>query len=34
MHRVLVSRLEAKLPIARPRQRRKDNIKQDLEDVG
>jgi len=33
-YRVLVSRPEGKRPLGRPRPRRKDNIKIDLQEVG
>ena len=34
MHRVLVGRHEGKRPLGRPRGRREDNIKMDLQEVG
>ncbi|KAJ4439606.1 hypothetical protein ANN_07734 [Periplaneta americana] len=33
-YRVLVGRLESKIPLARPRRRLEDNIKMDLREVG
>ena len=34
VHRVLVGKPEGKRPLGRPRRRREDNIKMDLEEVG
>jgi hypothetical protein len=34
VHRVLVVKPEGKRPLGRPRRRRKDNIKMDLQEVG
>ena len=34
MHRVLVGKPEGKSPLGRPRRRREDNIKMDLQEVG
>ena len=34
MHKVLVGKSEGKRPLGRPRRRREDNIKMDLEEVG
>jgi hypothetical protein len=34
VHRVLVGKPEGKRPLARPRRRREDNIKMDLQEVG
>ena len=34
MHRVLVGKPEGKRPLGRPRSRREDNIKMDLQEVG
>ena len=34
MHKVLVGKPEGKRPLARPRCRREDNIKMDLQEVG
>jgi hypothetical protein len=34
VHRVLVGKPEEKRPLGRPRRRREDNIKRDLEEVG
>jgi hypothetical protein len=34
VHRVLVGKPEAKRPLGRPRRRREDNIKMDLQEVG
>jgi len=34
VHRVLVGKHEGKRPLGRPRRRRKDNIKMDLQEVG
>jgi hypothetical protein len=34
LHRVLVGKLEGKRPLGRPRRRREDNIKMDLQEVG
>ena len=34
MHKVLVGKPEGKRPLGRPRSRREDNIKMDLEEVG
>ena len=34
VHRVLVGKPEGKRPLGRPRHRRKDNIKMDLQEVG
>ena len=34
VHRVLVGKLESKRPLRRPRRRRDDNIKMDLQEVG
>ena len=34
MHRVLVGKPEGKRPLGRPRRRREDNIKMDLQEVG
>jgi hypothetical protein len=34
VHRVLVEKPEGKRPLGRPRRRRKDNIKMELQEVG
>ena len=34
VHRVLVGKPEGKRPLGRPRRRREDNIKMDLQEVG
>jgi hypothetical protein len=34
VYRVLVGKLDGKRPLGRPRPRRKDNIKMDLQEVG
>jgi hypothetical protein len=34
VHRVLVGKSEGKRPLGRPRRRREDNIKMDLQEVG
>ena len=34
VHRVLVGKCEGKRPVGRPRRRREDNIKMDLQEVG
>jgi hypothetical protein len=34
VHRVLVGKPEGKRPLRRPRRRRKDNVKMDLQEVG
>jgi hypothetical protein len=34
VHRVLVGKLEGTRPLGRPRRRREDNIKRDLQEVG
>ena len=34
VHKVLVGKPEGKRPLGRPRRRREDNIKMDLEEVG
>ena len=34
VHRVLVGKPEAKMPLGRPRRRWEDNIKMDLQEVG
>jgi hypothetical protein len=34
VHRVLVRKSEGRRPLERPRRRRKDNIKMDLQEVG
>jgi len=34
IYRVLVGKLEGKIPLGRPRHRREDNIKMDLQKVG
>ena len=34
MHRILVVKAEGKRPLGRPRYRREDNIKMDLQEVG
>ena len=34
MHRVIVGKPERKRPLGRPRRRREDNIKMDLQEVG
>ena len=34
VHRVLVGKPEGKIPLGRPRRRREDNIKMDLQEIG
>jgi len=34
VHRILVGKLEGKIPLGRPRRRWEDNIKMDLQEVG
>jgi hypothetical protein len=34
VHRVLVGKPEGKMPLGRPRRRREDNIKMDIQEVG
>ena len=34
VHRVLIGKREGKRPLGRPRRRREDNIKMDLQEVG
>ena len=34
VYRVLMGKLEGKIPLGRPKQRREDNIKMDLQEVG
>ena len=34
VHKMLVGKLEGKRPVGRPRRRREDNIKMDLQEVG